>query len=459
MHQQVVLWLVLEVVAVATVLSSPPVELSVADFGATPDASVDSCLAFNRTIDAARQQNASVLRIPRGTYHFHWNRCIRALIYVSNTVVTPLPPKSIGLWLRELSNLVVEGEDSLLLFHGLMTPIAVDHSSNITIRNLAIDFPHPTVVEAQVTAVSSTARTIDLQVHPSANYTLDPSSGGIIFGSGEGWTLDGARGLSPASQSGGANTLCQEFEPAADSTWRRSNPFSGGGVVVSQLPQPGHVRLTMPTPIAGAPAVGNWLWFRDGGRAQNGLLTQYSNDVRFANVAAHFLSGFCAVAQYTRNVAYSNLTIEPAPGSGRGCACQADLLHFSGCAGLVNVTGGRFVGSQDDGVNVHGTHLRLVAQPTPTCLVVQFMHPQSYGFRAFFAGDRVQVHVRVGARGCACVQLPPARVCCNCLVRALRPCVRTRRKQRRSVRTASAHTTPVAPPCPRTRRSSRGPTR
>ena len=27
------------------------------------------------------------------------------------------------------------------------------------------------------------------------------------------------------------------------------------------------------------------------------------------------------------------------------------------------------------------------AQPTPSSFVVQFMHPESYGFRAFFAGD------------------------------------------------------------------------
>jgi hypothetical protein len=57
---------------------------------------------------------------------------------------------------------------------------------------------------------------------------------------------------------------------------------------------------------------------------------------------------------------------------------------------LINVTGGRFVGSQDDGVNVHATHLQIVAQPSPTTIIVQFMQHESYGFQAFFAGNPIQ---------------------------------------------------------------------
>jgi hypothetical protein len=326
-----------------------------------------------------------VLRIPRGTYHFYWNSCVKALIYVSNTVVTPLPPKPIGMWLRQLENVVVEGEGSLLLFHGLMTPIAVDHSSNVTVRNLTVDFPHPSVVEAQVTAATPT--TMDLRVHDSANFIV--ANGGIVFGSGEGWSLDGVHGISPANQSGHGNeTLCQEFDSVHDITWRRSNPLKGA--VVTQLKDPRTVRVTYNTEQSKPPIVGHWLWWRDGGRPNAGLLTQYSSTINYQNMHFGFMSGFGVVAQYTKDISFDNFTIEPSAESGRGCACAADLLHFSGCAGLINVTNGRFVGSQDDGVNVHGTHLQIVSQPSPTKIVVQFMQHESYGFQAFFPGDRVQ---------------------------------------------------------------------
>ena len=349
--------------------------VSVADYGAIADSEADSCLAFNKSIEAARANNASVLRIPRGTYHFHWDVCTRVDMYVSNTVVTPLPPKPIALWLRGLTGLVIEGEHSLLLMHGLMTPIAIDHSHNVTVKNLAIDFPHPSVIEALVTTVAADSMSLELKVHSSNNVSV--SKGKAVFGSfGEGWTL-----AQPAP-------LAQEFDPASDITWRRSNPMYGA--TVTALDDAQSLRLTYKTKQSQMPKAGHHLWFRDGGRPNAGLITQYSSAVTYESVVMHFMSGFGVVAQYTRGLSLLNVSAETAAGSGRHCSCQADLLHFSGCAGLINVTGGRFVGSQDDGVNCHGTHLQIVEQPSERSIVVQFMQHESYGFQAFFAGDTVQ---------------------------------------------------------------------
>jgi hypothetical protein len=374
-------------VAVASNTASRVVEVSVADFGAVPG-SADSCLAFNRTIEAARARNASLLRIPQGTYHFHWDACVSAYIYASNTVMTPLPPRNIALWLRGLSNIVVDGEGSVLSMHGLMTPIVVDHSSNITVRNLTIDWPHPTVVEALV--ASSAPRAVDLVVHPAFDFTLTPQ-GGVIFDAGEGWKLDGVHGLlSPASKSGGIGTLCQEYDPVADTTWRRNNLLKGA-TVVAVAGSPRTLRLIYTSDQEEVPAQGDGIWLRDAGRSDVGLLTQYSANVTYADVALHFMSSFGILSQFTRGaLTFRNVTAHTSESSGLACACAADLLHFSGCGGTIIIEGGRFGGNQDDAVNVHGTHLRIVAQPSPRELVVQFMHPQSYGFRAFFPGDAVQ---------------------------------------------------------------------
>ena len=108
---------------------STPVTINVRDFGALGDGEEDACFAFNQSIEAARATNATEIYIPHGTYHFYWHSCGQwaPLIYVSNTVIAPLPPKPIALWLRGLHDLVVDGDGSTLLMHGLMTPIAIDH--------------------------------------------------------------------------------------------------------------------------------------------------------------------------------------------------------------------------------------------------------------------------------------------------------------------------------------------
>ena len=63
---------------------------------------------------------------------------------------------------------------------------------------------------------------------------------------------------------------------------------------------------------------------------------------------------------------------------------------MSGCKGKIRIINSRFEGAQDDPINVHGTHLKVIAYEPGNKIVVRFMHPQSYGFEAFFPGDEVE---------------------------------------------------------------------
>jgi hypothetical protein len=70
-------------------------------------------------------------------------------------------------------------------------------------------------------------------------------------------------------------------------------------------------------------------------------------------------------------------------------ASFADCFHFSGCSGLVSIDSCFTSGSHDDPINVHGTHLQITAVDARGAITVKFMHPQTYGFEAFFAGDSI----------------------------------------------------------------------
>jgi hypothetical protein len=49
-----------------------------------------------------------------------------------------------------------------------------------------------------------------------------------------------------------------------------------------------------------------------------------------------------------------------------------------------------FSGAHDDAINVHGTYLRVVERLPGRQIKVRFMHPQTFGFPAFYAGDAVE---------------------------------------------------------------------
>ena len=46
---------------------------------------------------------------------------------------------------------------------------------------------------------------------------------------------------------------------------------------------------------------------------------------------------------------------------------------------------------QDDALNCHGTHLRIIGKPAENQLLMRFMHKQTYGFAAYQAGDEIAV--------------------------------------------------------------------
>ena len=100
------------------------------------------------------------------------------------------------------------------------------------------------------------------------------------------------------------------------------------------------------------------------------------------------MHGLGIVSQFSENISLLKVTVAPRENSGRIIASFADCFHFSGCRGLVKIDSCFTSGSHDDPVNVHGTHLQITAVDAQK-LKVRFMHHQTYGFDAFFAGDSI----------------------------------------------------------------------
>jgi len=51
----------------------------------------------------------------------------------------------------------------------------------------------------------------------------------------------------------------------------------------------------------------------------------------------------------------------------------------------------RLSGMQDDALNCHGTYLRIVGKGGEGQLLVRYVHPQTYGFAPYAAGDEIAV--------------------------------------------------------------------
>lgn len=122
----------------------------VSDFGVLPNTYENVVTGLQEAIRACKQTGAKVLCFPEGRYDIWPEGAVRAEYFISNTSTEeecPSKIKTVGLLFKEMEDLIVEGNGSLLMYHGKMITMVLDHCKNIQIRNISTNFQRPTASE------------------------------------------------------------------------------------------------------------------------------------------------------------------------------------------------------------------------------------------------------------------------------------------------------------------------
>ena len=85
---------------------------------------------------------------PQVRYDFRPHHYIEKIYFESNT--TDINPKRCAILVENLQNLTIDYSGSEFIFYDRMQPFTIDHSSNITIRNVSIDWDIPTTAQAEI---------------------------------------------------------------------------------------------------------------------------------------------------------------------------------------------------------------------------------------------------------------------------------------------------------------------
>ena len=333
----------------------------------------DATVTLQKAIDrAAKMKGRAVeIKLAPGVYNISRTKATPRLYFVSNTTTVQENPdntKHVGLLMRGISNLTIDGGGAKIITHGEMTPWAIDSCSNVTLRNFTIDAADPSVPEMTVTAQDMTSMTA--RVHPRSKYEIRD---GKLYWQGEGWEF--------------TDGIAQIYSPTDSTTLRTDSPIEFSQSV--EEIEPGLVKFTFKRKMPDV--TGMTYQMRHSFRTEVAGLICNSSDVTLESLNLQFMGNFGIVAQMSNNVTYRKLRCAPDAESGRTCTGFADFLQVSGCGGHVAIEDCYFAGSHDDPINVHGTHLRIVGHEGANKLKVRFMHGQTRGFRAFFAGDSVAI--------------------------------------------------------------------
>jgi hypothetical protein len=344
--------------------------ISVSSYGIKPNTFVDATSDVKAAIEACNAETATTLVFPKGRYDFWPEHADVRNYYISNTSTEqecPSKLKTIGLLFEKKKNLTIEGNGSLFVFHGKMVTWAMDHCENIVIQNIQVDFERPTMSEMTFREVSDSLVIAD--IHPDSKYAI---INGRLNWYGEGWGMNGFHAVLVDPKMG--TEFYSSWDPFAKSEAQEVAPF--------KVRFKGNFSNTSFKP-------GQVLTIRDPVRDQVGAFINLSKNISVKNVSMYYMHGLGIVNQFSENLHYDSVFVMPRPGSGRVISSFADCMHFSGCKGQVTIENCKFKGAHDDPINVHGTHLEITQIISPTTIKVRFMHPQTYGFEAFFVGDSV----------------------------------------------------------------------
>lgn len=302
-----------------------------------------------------------------GKYNFYPQNAFKRKFHISNTNDAPDSLKAIAFYLlnSEFINIKANGAD--VVFRGKVMEMCIDNCKNIIIDGISFDYHRPTVSELKV--ISANNHSVDVKIHVDSKYKIVDSS---LVWIGEGWQHK-------------AKSLWQSLNPNTQRL-RRQN-ISVNNMRFSELSE-NRVRIHFDK----NPEFEEGLIYqnRDTFRDYSAIFMRRSKNILWKNVNIYFMHGMGFVSQFCENITYDSLYVGPRKEKGRTCAAWADILHFSSCKGKIEVKNSYLSSANDDAINVHGTYLRIVDIISKQKINVRFMHPQTFGFDAFQAGDSIE---------------------------------------------------------------------
>ena len=301
--------------------------------------------------------------------------------FCSNTAKKHENPDGVrqaAIYLKEKNGITVDGNGATVLVHGKMTPLMFDRCEDLLIKNLTVDYACPTMTE--FTVLSEKDGECIVKINPDCLFRVE--NGDLIWHGENG--LDGK----PYWQDSyiGNRRYIKVFDPEK----QMCKDFSRDNLEFEEIEQlsADTLRVRLKNKEANLPA-GSIVQTRNIVRDQTGSMLQRCKNIVFENMRIKFMHGLGMVFQFCENVTCKNSDFTPA--AGRTIASTADFFQFSGCKGKLLIENCKAWGAQDDYVNVHGTHLRIVGKnDAEKSLTVRFMHAESWGFQAFEAGDELE---------------------------------------------------------------------
>ena len=336
--------------------------------------------------------DGGTLELGGGTHHLFPGKALRKHYFISNN---DSGDKPIALPLIGKRGVTIDGGGAELIFHGGILPLVIDSSSDVTVKDLTIDYACPNFSQAEI--MSSDRYTTVLRfdgdefgctVAPDGRFrftTRDPLTGETGY-------TDAEAPLALEFDS----TLRDSFIPSPhkppyfpDSLGKTDHGFLSPMFRRVSLEETEPGRINMYGNLGFEHTPGNYLVMTYSSREFPGIFVTDSKNVILEGITLHHTASMGIICQLSENITLSGVTAEPRPGSERLISVNADATHFVNCRGKIDIRNCKFVRMMDDACNIHGIYGICHEFVDGTTIRTGFGHPQQRGINFFRRGDEL----------------------------------------------------------------------
>lgn len=342
------------------------------DYGLYKTKKRDAVKIINKALEDIKGDKPKILVFTPGVYHFYPEHCKRQNYYESNT--TDINPKVCAFLFKNVQNLVIDGRGSTLVFHEQMQPFTFDNCSNITLKNLNIDWENPLIAQGKVLKVNQ--QFIDLGID-QREFPYNIEEGKLMF----------VVNRQKKNIWKGTMEFDKEGRYVVPQTGDRGCLGSNWQNYTAQTTMPGIVRLH--NNFERKPKVGNTLVLRHAERAHSGIFISESKNITIENLNLYHATGLGILAQFSEDLIFHKYRAIPNRSRNHYFGGGDDGLQVSNCKGQITITNCEFEGLMDDPVNVHGTSVQIQEITSETEMKCKFMHHQSSGLNWGHLDDKI----------------------------------------------------------------------
>jgi hypothetical protein len=308
----------------------------------------------------------------KGIYHFYPEKAFEKYTAIANH---DNGLKKVAFPILNLENIEINGSQSDFIFHGKIIPFMIERSSNISIKNLSIDWQRTFHSEIKVVAVDKVNRTVDFAI--SEDYPYQIRNQQLVFiGKDYSHSLEMGIYFDPKTNAVVYNAVKYPSFKVFDRDFLTFNPKPEKEVneefvtmrvnnnkslnITAKELMPGLVRLRN---INGELPELGWFYVSKGYNSENRMVPAFrvyaSSKTKFENINVYHAGGMGLIAEKCDNIHLDKFNVRLKEGSKRHISTTADATHFVNCKGEVKVENCLFENQLDDATNIHGVYVEV----------------------------------------------------------------------------------------------------